>query len=185
MRCALVLCLAAPCARAQTAPRPEPLTLAASLGPTDGGGVHAAASVTGQHGRVIGTARWSSSPIGQTVSDGLFGSARDRATEWSAVVGGALPVSVRWHLTGATGVSAVRIHRYEAGPLVCGFFCISGDAIRQTLPVRLGLPVEVGVSGPVSGAFGMGVRAFVTVNPEETYGGAALELRLSPIRPPR
>lgn len=183
---ALLLALVGLTVSTAAQPRPAPLTLAASLGPTEGGGAHVAGSITGQRGHLVGTARLSSNGIGQTVSDGLFGSVQDRATEWSAMVGYALPVAGRWQVTGATGVSAVRVLRYQAGPCADAFiFCVPGDARREALPVRLGLPLEVGVAGPVSGAFGMGVRAFVTVNPEETYGGAALELRLSPVRPPR
>ena len=181
----LVLCaaLCAASASAQT-PRPDPLTLAASLGPTKSGSVHAGVSVTGQQQRLVGTVRLSSSGLGRVVADGFLGLAEDSATEWSAVVGYAVPVAGRWQLVGATGLSAVRVHRYESGGCFDAFlFCIPGDAIRETQPARLGWPVEVGVSGPVSGAFGMGARAFVTVNGEQTYGGGAVELRLSPVRP--
>ncbi len=135
-----------------------------------------------RRGRTLATARLSSNALDREVATGLFEISRDRTLEGAVLVGYALPVG-RWHATGQAGVAALRTHRHEAGPCIDAFiFCIPTDGGRQVSPVAVGLPVEVGVHGPVAGAFGIGLRAFTTVNAEETYGGVSLDLRLNPAR---
>lgn len=164
-------------------PERDPLTLGLSLGPSVGGGGHIGASVSTQRGRIIGAVRLSANELERRVATSLFGSARDSAGELALLVGYAHPVAGRWQATVSAGVSAVRTYRHQAGPCLDAYiFCIPTDGGREVSPVIAGLPLEVGVRGPVAGAFGVGVRAFTNVNSDEVYGGLSVSFLLNPVR---
>ncbi len=165
-------------------PERDPLTLRLALGPNfGGGGGHVSASASVQHGRLIGTARLSGHELGREVVTGFLEVSRDLAVELAFLIGYALPVGGRWQATGSVGVSALRMRRHQAGPCLDAFIlCIPTDAGTQVSPVLAGLPLEIGVHGPVVGAFGMGIRAFVNVNADESYSGLSVSFLLNPAR---
>lgn len=181
-RLASLSLLVAATAQAQPVADHAPLSLSLSLGPSAGGGAHVSGSAIVQRGRVLAAAQVSVNELSRVVATGLFGSARDHATDLSALVGYAYPVVGRWQATGLIGVSAVQTTRRESRCVSSFLGCVPVRGETSRSPVRMGLPVEVGVHGPVAGAFGMGVRAFVNANPEETYGGVSVDFRLSPAR---
>jgi len=162
---------------------PGPVSLGLSVGSTVGGDAHLAGSVSVQHGRTVLGARLSSTGLGRSVQTGLFEVSQDWAGEIGVLGGLATPVAGRWEATGLAGVSAVRTHRFQTGACLDAFIgCIPSDGGREVSPVYVGLPLEVGLHGPVLGDFGAGIRAFATATTGGGYRGVSLDLRLRPSR---
>ena len=181
-RLALTLLLVASTAKAQPTER-APLSLGVGFGPSVGGGVHYSWLVALQSGRGVAVGRASVTDYGRRISSGLFSSTRDYTRDLSALVGASQPIAGRWQATGLVGVSMNQATLHEPGaciPTLLG--CIPGDGTSERQRLRVGLPLEVGINGPVVGAFGIGVRAFANVNASQSYGGASLDLRFNPAR---
>lgn len=179
--CTLLLAVTAAQAQTPSAER-SPLTFGLALGPNLGGGGHLSASVTAQHGQFAGQAKFSGIDLNRTVATSIVGTARDSATEFALLGGYAQPIVERWQITGLIGMSALRVSRRASECVTSPLGCVPVEGDREVSPVLIGLPVEVGINGPVVGAFGVGVRAFATLNVEESYGGFSLDLRFNPAR---
>lgn len=183
LRLICISLLAGTVVQAQT-PSPDraPLSFGLALGPNGGGKGHISASVTVQRSRLVGQTRLSGNDLDRVVATSIFGSARDSATELALLGGYAQPVAGRWQVTGLIGVSAVRTFRHESRCADTFLGCVPVNGGREVSAVLIGLPVEIGFHGPLVGVLGIGVRVFTTVNSDESYGGASVDLRFNPAR---